>query len=162
MKWCNPTCSQSTVLPPCLCASVRVNFFLTEARRHRVPDHCVCRSRSCRDSLSRPTGLTSSPVAHSARRRNEMVCPLLLQLLVPPCLCASVRVTFFSQRHGATEFLIVAYTALVPAQIHCRAPAVCVMHFSMPHSRTSPFTRNHPELKTQRPCKVNRSHYLRH
>jgi hypothetical protein len=53
--WCVPSCF------PCLCASVRANFFPTEARSHRVPDHCVYRLHHCRDSLPRSRILTSSP-----------------------------------------------------------------------------------------------------
>jgi len=98
---CAVASSQYGVLPPCLCASVRAIFFLTEARRHRVPGQSVCRSRPCRHSLSWPTVLASSPVAFPPGGKPKGCAPSCPRSTVlPPCLCASVRVMF---SHRGTE-----------------------------------------------------------
>jgi hypothetical protein len=59
-NWCVPSCSSCSFSVP-LCLRESQCFFLTEARSHRVPDHCVYRLHHCRDSLPRSKILTSSP-----------------------------------------------------------------------------------------------------
>jgi hypothetical protein len=125
---CAVASSQSGVLPPCLCASVRAIFSHrgTETQSSwsiRVP----FTSLQTLIVAAQRSGLLPSCLSRPARRPKGCA-PQLLPIhgssSVPLCLRESKF--FFSQRHGDTEFRVIAYAAHVPAETHCRGPQVWI------------------------------------